>query len=214
MKTLLKIANLTKRYGSRTILDNLDFQLNEGEFASIVGASGAGKSTLMNIIGLLEEYNEGAYTFKEKKIVTELDKSLVRRNEIGYIFQAFHLLPTLTAKENIFLPFHYNHKKGADFEDLSERLQIQHLLDQFPDQLSGGEKQRVAIARALIIEPTLLLADEPTGNLDLKNRDIVLQILKEEHKKGKAVLLITHDPQAAQVAETRYRLDKGALHEY
>lgn len=212
MANLLSIRNLVKSY-NRKILNNLHLELEENDYLSIVGPSGSGKSTLMNIIGLLEPYDGGEYLFNNIKITTEKQRCQVRRESIGFIFQSFHLLPTLTVKENIFLPFQYNSKENLEYEKLVDRLKISHLSNQFPDELSGGERQRVAIARALITNPKLLLADEPTGNLDGVNRDQVLRILAEEHVKGKAIILITHDDEAAALATRQAELKEGKLYE-
>lgn len=211
-KELLVIENLCKSF-DRPILKNLSLKVHEGEYVSVTGPSGCGKSTLMNILGLMEPYDSGSYLYRDKAIVTEADRCRVRSGEIGFIFQAYHLLPTLTVEENIVLPSMYSKKTPRPLEPLMEELGIMSLRSKFPSQLSGGEKQRVAIARAIRMSPDLLLADEPTGNLDRKNRDIVLELLEKEHKKGSAILLITHDPEAALLAETRYRLEGGQLHE-
>ncbi|UUM11384.1 ABC transporter ATP-binding protein [Proteiniclasticum sp. QWL-01] len=209
---LLEIKGLHKAY-DRKILNGIDLSLRRGEYVSIVGASGAGKSTLMNIVGLLEPFDSGDYIYDGKKISSEKERSVIRKNEIGFIFQSFHLLPTMTTRENILLPCMYSTKVPLDLDQIAERLAISHLFHQYPDQLSGGERQRVAIARCLITDPRLLLADEPTGNLDPENRDRVLEILREEHRKGKSVILITHDLQAAAQSERTCLLREGKLHE-
>ena len=209
---LLEIKGLHKAY-DRKILNGIDLSLRRGEYVSIVGASGAGKSTLMNIVGLLEPFDSGDYIYDGKKISSEKERSVIRKNEIGFIFQSFHLLPTMTTRENILLPCMYSTKVPLDLDQIAERLAISHLFHQYPDQLSGGERQRVAIARCLITDPRLLLADEPTGNLDPENRDRVLEILREEHRKGKSVILITHDLQAAGQSERTCLLREGKLHE-
>ncbi|MFB0957395.1 MAG: ABC transporter ATP-binding protein [Clostridiaceae bacterium] len=209
---LLEIKGLHKAY-DRTILNGIDLSLRRGEYVSIVGASGAGKSTLMNIVGLLEPFDSGDYIYDGKKISSEKERSVIRKNEIGFIFQSFRLLPTMTTRENILLPCMYSTKVPLDLDQIAERLAISHLFHQYPDQLSGGERQRVAIARCLITDPRLLLADEPTGNLDPENRDRVLEILREEHRKGKSVILITHDLQAAAQSERTCLLREGKLHE-
>ena len=209
---LLEIKGLHKAY-DRKILNGIDLSLRRGEYVSIVGASGAGKSTLMNIVGLLEPFDSGDYIYDGKKISSEKERSVIRKNEIGFIFQSFHLLPTMTTRENILLPCMYSTKVALDLDQIAERLAISHLFHQYPDQLSGGERQRVAIARCLITDPRLLLADEPTGNLDPENRDRVLEILREEHRKGKSVILITHDLQAAAQSERTCLLREGKLHE-
>ncbi|PKK40453.1 ABC transporter ATP-binding protein [Clostridiaceae bacterium JG1575] len=210
--TLLDLKGINKSY-DRSILRGLNLTVGEGEYVSIIGTSGAGKSTLMNIIGLIEPFDNGTYRFRGQTIGTERKRCYVRQNEIGFIFQSFHLLPTLNVRENIYLPCQYSAKKPQSADRLMDRLQIKHLLHQFPDQLSGGERQRVAICRALLLQPSLLLADEPTGNLDSENRDRVLLIIDEEHQQGKAVIIITHDPIVAQRAQRQLILEGGQFRE-
>lgn len=207
---ILKLNNIVKAF-DRVILNKIKLEIDEGDYIAIVGKSGAGKSTLMNIIGLLEPFDEGEYLYKNKLISTEKDKCMIRRDEIGFIFQSFNLLNTLNIKENIILPTLYSSKEIIDLENLCKELDINKLLEKFPDQLSGGERQRVAIARALIHNPSILLADEPTGNLDINNRDIVLNILKEENAQGKTIILITHDLEAAKSANRIIRIANGEL---
>src|SRR5699024_2076220 len=153
--------------------------------------SGSGKSTMLNILGLLENCSGGEYIFNGIPIVNGVDYSRLRLENIGFIFQSYNLIPTLSCMENILLPLLYNkHNAVQDFDELVELLDLQPLLSQRVNTLSGGEKQRVAIARALILDPCLILADEPTGNLDPKNRDLIMQLLRREHEKGRGVILI------------------------
>lgn len=208
----IKIEGLTKSY-SRPVLKDINLEVTNQSYIAIVGKSGAGKSTFMNILGLIEHYDGGSYTFNSQQIKNGKDYSKLRMENIGFIFQAYNLIPTLTCKENILLPAEFSSKKNSAYQELVERLNIEHLLEQPVRVLSGGEKQRVAIARALILDPALIIADEPTGNLDENNRDIVLSILREEHKKGRAVITITHDRDLANKFDTILTLSDGVLHE-
>lgn len=208
----IEIEGLRKSY-NRPILKNINLKITNESYISIVGESGAGKSTLMNILGLIEGYEEGSYKFNNQLIDNRKDYAQLRMDNIGFIFQTYNLIPTLTCRENILLPSLFSSKKNTNFVELVEQLNIIHLLDQPVRVLSGGEKQRVAIARALILDPALIIADEPTGNLDENNRDIVLNILLVEHKKGRAVITITHDKNLARKFNKILTLYKGELHE-
>jgi putative ABC transport system ATP-binding protein len=169
---------------------------------------------MLNILGLVEGYDRGEYWFNGKLIRNGIDYSRLRLENIGFIFQSYNLIPTLSCKENILLPTLYNrHNQEQSFEELVELLDLGPLLSQRVTTLSGGEKQRVAIARSLILDPCLILADEPTGNLDPKNRDIIMNLLRHEHEKGRGIILITHDMEIAKQAETFYLLEGGKLHE-
>ena len=208
----LKLTHLTKAYG-RPVLRDVCLDLHNGDFVGILGRSGCGKSTLLNILGLIEDRDGGGFILNGRSIRRGMDYSGFRRKYIGFIFQSYHLIPTLTGKENILLPAAYNRQKNTQFDALVDRLQLAPLLSQSVLTLSGGEKQRVAIARALLLDPCLILADEPTGNLDPENRDIILSIFRQEQAKGRAIVMITHDEQAAQEADRILRLEGGVLHE-
>lgn len=165
----------------------------------------------MNILGLIEEFDEGEYIFDGERIEKNRDYNNLRLNNIGFIFQSYNLIPTLTPRENIMLPLLYKKTQRNNIDDLCKELDITDLLDKDVKVLSGGEKQRVAIARALVLNPSLIIADEPTGNLDIANREIVFDLLKKEHKKGRGIIMITHDFEAAKQAEKVYELKKGVL---
>ncbi len=209
----LRLEHLQKSY-LRPVLTDVNLHLDNSSFVTILGASGSGKSTLLNILGLVEGYDGGSYTLNGTLIRNQVDHAALRLANIGFIFQSYNLIPTLTCKENILLPTVYNRKNAVQpLAELVELLDIGPLLNQRVTTLSGGEKQRVAIARALILDPCLILADEPTGNLDPKNREIIYRLLKTEHEKGRGILLITHDQETADQAKTTYVLEGGVLHE-
>ena len=213
MKELdLELKHLRKSY-LRPVLKDVNLRVTNDSYVTIVGKSGSGKSTLLNILGLVEGYDGGEYHFNGQRIRNYMDYSRLRLENIGFIFQAYNLIPTLSCKENILLPAMYNRRnKVQDFDELVSLLDLEPLLSQRVTTLSGGEKQRVAIARALILDPCLILADEPTGNLDPQNRDMIMHILRREHEKGRGIILITHDMEIAKEADTAYVLQDGKLH--
>ncbi len=212
MKELkLTLSHIQKSY-TRPVLTDVNLEVDNDSYVTIVGKSGSGKSTLLNILGMVEGYDGGEYILNRTKIRNYLDHARLRLENIGFIFQSYNLIPTLSCKENILLPTMYNRKNTVqDFDALVELLDIGPLLSQRVSTLSGGEKQRVAIARALILDPCLILADEPTGNLDPKNRDLIMNLLRREHEKGRGVILITHDMEVAKEADTIYLLEDGIL---
>ncbi len=212
MKELdLKLKHIQKSY-TRPVLTDINLAVTNDSYVTVVGKSGSGKSTLLNILGMVEGYNGGEYLFNGTKIRNFIDYSRLRLENIGFIFQSYNLIPTLSCKENIMLPTMYNrHNAVQDFDELVELLDIGPLLSQRVTTLSGGEKQRVAIARSLILDPCLILADEPTGNLDPKNRDLIMKLLRREHEKGRGIILITHDMEIAKEADTTYLLEMGVL---
>lgn len=213
MKELrVRIEHLQKSY-TRPVLTDVNLSVNNDSYVTIVGKSGSGKSTMLNILGLVEGYDTGEYWFNGKLIRNGVDYARLRLENIGFIFQSYNLIPTLSCKENILLPTLYNrHNQVQSFEELVDLLDLEPLLSQRVTTLSGGEKQRVAIARSLILDPCLILADEPTGNLDPKNRDIIMNLLHHEHEKGRGIILITHDMEIAKQAETKLLLENGTLH--
>ena len=207
----IQISHLQKSY-LRPVLTDVNLHITNDSYITIVGKSGSGKSTLLNILGLVEGYDAGEYIFNGTRIVNGIDYSRLRLENIGFIFQSYNLIPTLSCKENILLPTLYNRKKqNQDFDELVELLDIGPLLGQRVTTLSGGEKQRVAIARALILDPCLILADEPTGNLDPKNREMIFKLLRREHEKGRGILMITHDAATAAQADQQFTLVGGKL---
>lgn len=209
----VKLSHIRKAY-KRPVLTDINLEVTNSSFLSIVGKSGSGKSTMLNILGLVEGFDGGEYIFNGTKIHNYVDYSKIRLENIGFIFQAYNLIPTLTCRENILMPTLYKGKSAQqDFDRLVEELDIGNLLDQRVTTLSGGEKQRVAIARALILDPCLILADEPTGNLDPKNSQLIMRLLHTEHEKGRGIILITHDMNNAKEAQTTYLLEDGVLKE-
>lgn len=206
----LTLSHLRKAY-ARPVLTDVNLSLTNGSYAAIVGKSGSGKSTLLNVLGLLEDFDGGSYQLNGTRIQNGVDYARLRRENIGFIFQSYNLIPTLSCRENILLPGLYGSVQQS-FEELTELLQITQLLEQRVTTLSGGEKQRVAIARALMADPCLLLADEPTGNLDPVNRALILRLLAHENEKGRAIVLITHDMALAAQAHESYTLSGGTLH--
>ena len=213
MKQLhVQISHLKKSY-TRPVLVDVNLEITNDSYITIMGKSGSGKSTLLTILGLVEGCDGGEYIFNGKKIRNYMDYAQLRLENIGFIFQSYNLIPTLSCKENILLPTMYNrHNRFQDFDEMVELLDLGPLLSQRVTTLSGGEKQRVAIARALILDPCLILADEPTGNLDPKNREMIFKLLRREHEKGRGILMITHDNTTAAQADVQYLLQDGMLH--
>ena len=200
---IIKVENLTKVYDKDTrVLENLTVSINKGDWTSIMGPSGSGKTTLLNIIGCLDSATKGSVLIKSTEI-TRLNQTKLtrfRRENIGLIFQQYHLIPYLTTLENVMMAqYFYGIKNENKAREVLKRVGLEHRLDHIPSHLSGGEQQRVCIARALINEPKILLADEPTGNLDQKNGEIVLNLIKELHRDGHTIILITHNPDIAKL---------------
>ncbi len=213
---MIKLTNVTKSFGDLTVLKNINLQINGGEYITIMGKSGAGKSTLISILGLMDLPTSGDYELDGQNIVHRLDDELsrLRNEEFGFVFQGYNLISDLTVLENILIPVMYSRKKQLDeayLEDLLRRLDITHLKLKVVNKLSGGEKQRVAIARALINRPATIIADEPTGSLDLGNRDAVLQIFRELNQEGITIIVVTHDITLTKDAKKVYRLSMGHL---
>lgn len=211
-KLQITLRNVKKSY-NKPVLTNINLNITNDSYLAIEGKSGSGKSTLMNILGLIENFDGGEYIFNGVNIKNGKDYSNIRLNNIGFIFQSYNLISTMTSRENIMLPLIYDNNINVDVEQLAKDLDILDLLDKDVNVLSGGEKQRIAIARALVLNPSLIIADEPTGNLDEYNRQLVFELLRKEHNKGRAIIMITHDPSTAKQANMVYRLYQGELHE-
>ncbi|MBI5427458.1 MAG: ABC transporter ATP-binding protein [Nitrospinae bacterium] len=215
------MENIVKTYlsaGVETpVLKGIDLRIEEGEYASVIGPSGAGKSTLMTIMGCLGSPTSGKYILDGEEVETLNDAQLSRaRNEkIGFVFQAFHLLPGVKAIDNVMMPLLYCHKVPADARERAreslEKVGLAHRLHHSPGQLSGGEQQRVTIARALVNDPRIILADEPTGNLDSKNGAEVMRILDQLNREGRTIVIITHDPKVAQHGRRTISLMDGRI---
>jgi len=209
------IESLTKKYGPLRAVDGLSFGIAPGEWVALMGPSGSGKTTLINILGGLDKLTSGRVIVDGVDLAKLSESEMVRyrAEKVGFVFQQFHLVPYLTAVENVMLAQYFH--SVTDEQQASDALQRVGLGDRLthlPAQLSGGEQQRVAIARALINEPKLILADEPTGNLDEVNEAIVLQIFRELHNSGHTILMVTHDPDIARQADRRIELAHGRLH--
>ncbi|MBO4990394.1 MAG: ABC transporter ATP-binding protein [Clostridia bacterium] len=206
----IQLEHIRKAY-VREVLKDINLHIVPGSYYAVVGKSGSGKSTLMNILGLLESFDGGTYTFNGEHIISGRDYHKLRLSQIGFIYQSYNLIPTMTCRENILLPTLYARGGAEQFDKLVDRLDIRPLLNQSASLLSGGEKQRVAIARSLILNPALIIADEPTGNLDRENRDLVFSLFEECHLEGRAVVVITHDEDTARQARQIYTLQDGRL---
>lgn len=213
-KMLLTLDHISKIYGSLRAVDDLSLTVPEGEWLSIVGSSGSGKTTLMNIIGCMDSPSKGSVALQGRKL-EDLNASQladVRKNVIGLVFQKFYLVPHLTAVENVMVAQYYHSVVDeAQAMDALDRVGLKDRAHHLPSQLSGGEQQRVCVARALINCPKLLLADEPTGNLDEKNEQIVLDLFKQLHNQGTTIIVVTHDSLVAQCADREIMLNHGVL---
>jgi putative ABC transport system ATP-binding protein len=216
MNNILDLNNVTKQYGEVYALKDFSLTVAPGEWVSIMGPSGSGKSTLLNIIGCMDKPTGGTVHIDGIDVTTRSNKELteVRREKIGLVFQQFHLIPHLTALENVMVAQYY-HSLPDEQEALEalKRVGLAHRATHLPSQLSGGEQQRVCIARALINYPALILADEPTGNLDEDNEKLVVELFRELHREGHTIVMVTHDPEVGELAQRRVRLEHGRLAE-
>ena len=218
---MIKIKNLSKVFRTEEIetkaLSDVSLTINQGDFISIMGASGSGKSTLLNIVGLLDSASSGSYQLIDQEMVglKEKQKSKVRKENIGFIFQNFNLIDELSVYDNIELPLIYNKIPAAErkqkVEAIAEKLNISHRLKHYPQQLSGGQQQRVAVARALINDPKIILADEPTGNLDSKNGNEVVELLTDLHANGATILMVTHSDYDASFSQKTILMKDGIV---
>lgn len=223
MSEILKMTDLTKIYhmgGEELIaLNKVNLRINQGEFVSILGPSGSGKSTLMNIIGCLDVPTSGSYDLSGQKVANLNEKELarIRNKEIGFIFQSFQLLPRLSTLQNVELPMVYAGVPAPERRrraiEILERVGLGDKLPNLPTQLSGGQQQRVAIARSVVTEPSILLADEPTGALDQKTGIEIMNLFTELNKEGRTVIMITHDENIAKYANRMFRIVDGSLSE-
>ncbi len=217
---MIELKNISKSFGKQKILNDISLEIKKGEFVSIIGPSGAGKTTLLNIIGTIESFNnnnDSQLILNENEIKTLNDNQLsdFRNKNIGFIFQFHQLLPELNLEENIILPAMIGNvpKKSYSIKakELAKLLGIEGILNKYPDSISGGERQRVAVARALINEPTILLADEPTGNLDSKNEQIIMNFFKKLNTEmGLTIILVTHNKDFAKISDKIYTLKDGS----
>lgn len=215
---VIRAENIVKNYQKTKVLKGIDLTIREGEFLGIMGKSGSGKTTLLKILGMIETMTEGSMLYGKEQVerISDKEAARIRREELGFIFQEFFLMESLNALENVMLPLLMNKSAGAGGRDkagmLMEQFRIQELENKMPEELSGGERQRVAICRALINDPRIVLADEPTGSLDSKSGQLVIDALKTIHLKlGKTVIMVTHDPQMASVCDRIILLKDGRI---
>jgi putative ABC transport system ATP-binding protein len=221
MEPLLRLEGVTKVFTTDEVethaLAGIHLEINRGDYISISGPSGCGKSTLLAILGLLDTPSDGSYSLNQTSVASlkMRDRARIRNREIGFIFQAFNLIGDLKVYENVELPLTYRNmpakeRKGLAMEAL-ERVGMSHRMKHYPSQLSGGQQQRVAVARALVGRPSILLADEPTGNLDSSNGEAVMELLRDLHRSGSTICMVTHDPRYAREADRAIRLFDGRI---
>jgi len=221
MENIIKTKGLQKVYTTEevetTALNSINIEIKKGEFVAIMGPSGCGKSTLMNIIGLLDNPSHGEYHFLDQEISkhTEWQRAKLRKGNIGFVFQSFNLIDELTVFENVELPLLYLNvsadERKKKVEEVLQRMDIMHRRNHFPQQLSGGQQQRVAIARAVIASPQLILADEPTGNLDSANSEEVMNLLTQLNQGGTTIVMVTHSPHDANYSHRIINLFDGKV---
>ena len=220
-KALIQLSNVVKSYSNGdqelNVLKGIDLTVYEGEFIAIMGPSGSGKSTLMNIIGLLDKPTSGDYSLNGTQVEELKEKQLakVRNQEIGFVFQQFFLLSKLSALQNVELPLVYagvnSSKRRQLAKQFLEKVELSERMKHLPSELSGGQKQRVAIARALVNNPSIILADEPTGALDTKTSDQIMQLLTELNREGKTIVMVTHEPEIADFATRKIVIRDGEI---
>jgi len=214
--SMIRTNNLVKVYRTEdvetTALNDLNLEINQGEFVAIMGPSGCGKSTLLNVIGMIDSPTSGEYFFNDEEVghLTERKRSNVRKNNLGFVFQSFNLIDELTVFENVELPMLYTRTPSAErkarVDELLEDMKMMHRRNHFPQQLSGGQQQRVAVARAIVNKPKLILADEPTGNLDSATGDEVMKLLSELNEQGTTIIMVTHSQYCAEFANRVIRM--------
>jgi putative ABC transport system ATP-binding protein len=220
-QSLIRLEGLTKIFSTDEVethaLSGVHLDIAKGEYVAITGPSGCGKSTLLSILGLLDSPSEGKYILNNTPVenLSLADRARIRNREVGFIFQSFNLIGDLTVYENVELPLTYRGMKASErkqrVQGALERVGMSHRAKHLPSQLSGGQQQRVAVARALVGEPSILLADEPTGNLDSKNGEAVMELLRELHRGGATICMVTHDPRFARHADRTIHLFDGRV---
>ena len=219
--SIITLEGITKVFYTDEIethaLSGIHLELRRGEYVSIAGPSGCGKSTLLSILGLLDSPTEGLYRLNELDVskLGHAERARIRNREVGFIFQSFNLIGDLTVFENVELPLTYRRLPGAERKQRAnealEKVGMSHRVNHYPSQLSGGQQQRVAVARALAGKPSILLADEPTGNLDSKNGEAVMDLLRDLHREGATICMVTHDPRFARHADRQVHLFDGRV---
>ncbi len=218
---MIKLHNLSKVYRTSdvetTALNSVNLEIDRGEFVAVMGPSGCGKSTLLNVLGMLDSPDSGSYVFLDSEVSqrTERELAAVRKQHIGFIFQSFNLIDELTVAENVALPLLYHKTPAAERDqavrEVLESVKIAHRADHRPQQLSGGQQQRVAVARAVVTQPKLILADEPTGNLDTTNGEEVLNLLEQLNSEGTTIVMVTHDRSHAEHASRVVNMLDGRI---
>lgn len=218
---MIQVKDLSKKYGQGDAetyaLNNISFEIETGDFVAIKGPSGCGKSTLMHIMGFLDRPSSGLYKFKDQSITDLTDDQLarIRNKEIGFVFQFFNLLPRISVFENVKLPLIYSEKSLSKMNELTkqslEAVGLSKRINYLPNQLSGGEQQRVAIARALVNDPSIIFADEPTGNLDSKSGQQIIEILQDLNEKGHTIVMVTHEIYTAEAAKRIILMKDGTI---
>jgi len=211
---MITAKNLIKKYGTACALKDASFTIEKGEWVNIMGPSGSGKTTLLNLIGCLDTPTSGSLLVNgiETTALSQKERTRFRRENIGLVFQQFHMIPHLTALENVMIAQYFH--SIEDEEEAKEallRVGMEHRLDHLPSQLSGGEQQRVCIARALINQPGIILADEPTGNLDKKNEEAVLDIFRQLHSEGRTIVIVTHNPEIGEIGDKIIQISHGEV---
>jgi len=218
---MIKIKNISKIFQTEEVetkaLSEVSITINQGDFVTIMGASGSGKSTLLNIVGLLDSASSGSYQLLNQEMIglKEQQKAKFRKENIGFVFQNFNLIDELSVYDNIELPLIYNNVSASErrlkVDKIADRLGISHRLKHYPQQLSGGQQQRVAVARALINDPKIILADEPTGNLDSKNGNEVMELLTDLHAQGATIMMVTHSDYDASFSQRTIYMKDGSI---
>lgn len=221
MPALITLQDVYKIYAMEGVtvsaINGISTEINQGDFVALIGPSGSGKSTAMNLVGCLDTATRGNVVLGKHNInnLSESDLAQIRGKQIGFIFQTFNLIPSLTALENVALPMMFQGVPGAKRKSkarqLLEQVGLENRLYHLPNQLSGGQKQRVAIARALVNDPDIILADEPTGNLDTRTGDEIMKVLQGLHRKGKTIILVTHNPELTKLANKVIKLKDGRV---
>lgn len=214
MSKAIELVDIHKSFGRKTVLDGINFCIEDGDYVAITGSSGAGKTTLINIIGTIDREYKGNY-FLYGREVKKSNVYAIRNGVLGFIFQQYNLINELSGYENIILPYVYSGLHIRDIRDivmkLSERFGLENILEQRVTTMSGGEKQRIALVRSIVMNPQIIIADEPTGNLDSGNAEIVSEFLTEENKKGKTIVVVTHSIDFASKANKRYIVENGYI---
>ena len=220
-ETMIKLEGLKKVFYTDEVethaLEDVHLEIRKGEYLAIAGPSGCGKTTLLSILGLLDSPSEGSYLLGGEHVaeLTASQRAKIRNKQIGFIFQAFNLIGDLTVAENVELPLTYrgmpSSERGKRVQDALEKVGMSHRMKHYPSQLSGGQQQRVAVARAVVGDPLIILADEPTGNLDSKNGEQVMELLRDLHRAGATLCMVTHDPRYARHADRSIHLFDGRI---